>query len=230
MSHTTPQEQFPRNQPALAERLAAARQLVQRSISPVPQQPEPAVGSTSEQPEPGNLLQDVKKLGFEDFDTLVNFFSSAVEGQINDNELLLEHLIQLFAKLPQNTVKGKRLENGLIHQLWNGIDHPPMTTLAEEHKYRAADGSGNNIHDPKMGAANTAYARSTPAKSYQNPNQPEPEMIFDMLFARGTEFKPHPNRISSVLFYLATIITHDIFQTVSLDPFPSLYIISGPYN
>ncbi|KAF6807360.1 fatty acid oxygenase [Colletotrichum sojae] len=230
MSHPQPQEQFPRNQPALTERLAAARQLFQKSLSAVPPHPEPAVGSSSEQAEPGNLLQDVKKLGFEDFDTLVNFFQSAVEGQINDNELLLEHLIQLFAKLPQNTVKGKRLENGLIHQLWNGIDHPPMTTLAEEHKYRAADGSGNNIHDPKMGAANTAYARSTPAKSYQNPNQPEPEMIFDMLFARGAEFKPHPNKLSSVLFYLATIITHDIFQTASpnFSPKPALFVALGP--
>ncbi|KAK2740829.1 fatty acid oxygenase [Colletotrichum kahawae] len=213
MSQQSHIEQFPKNQPPLAERLASARQLVTKAISAVPPHPEPLPSPNSDQGEPSNLLQDVKKLGFEDFDTLVNFFSSAVEGQINDNELLLEHLIQLFAKLPQNSVKGKRLENGLINQLWNGIDHPPMTTLGEDHKYRAADGSGNAIHDPKMGAAGQPYARSTPAKSYQNPNQPEPEMIFDMLFARGGEFKPHPNKISSFMFYLATIITHDIFQT-----------------
>ncbi|KAF9877234.1 fatty acid oxygenase [Colletotrichum karsti] len=216
MSPSALEEQFPRNQPPLAERLASARQLVSKAISPVPAHPEPLTSSNSDQSEPGNLLQDVKKLGFEDFDTLINFFTSAVEGQINDNELLLENLIQLFAKLPQNSVKGKRLANGLIHQLWNGIDHPPMTTLGENHKYRSADGSGNAIHSPMMGAANTAYARSAPAKSYQTPNQPEPEMIFDMLFARGDEFKPHPNKISSFMFYLATIITHDIFQTDGL--------------
>ncbi|KAL0943160.1 fatty acid oxygenase [Colletotrichum truncatum] len=207
------QDQFPKNQPPLTERLASARQLVSKAISAVPPNPQPLPSPSSDQGEPTNLLQDVKKLGFEDFDTLVDFFQSAVEGQINDNELLLEHLIQLFAKLPLTSAKGKKLENGLIHQLWNGIEHPPMTTLAEEHKYRAADGSGNNIHSPKMGAANQPYARSTPAKSYQNPNQPDPEMVFDMLFARGDEFKPHPNKISSVMFYLATIITHDIFQT-----------------
>jgi hypothetical protein len=34
--------------------------------------------------------------------------------------------------------------------------------------------------------------------------------------ARGDKFEPHPNKISSMLFYLATIIIHDIFRTVSL--------------
>ncbi|TDZ48293.1 Linoleate diol synthase [Colletotrichum trifolii] len=207
------EEQFPKSSPALVERLAGVRKVVQKAISPIPQHPEQPPKSNSAQVEPSHLLQDVKHLGFEDFDTLINFFQSAVEGQINDNELLLERLIQLFAKLPENTDKGKKLENGLIHQLWNGIDHPPMTTLGDEHKYRSADGSGNSIHSPNMGKAGTPYARSTPAKSYQNPDQPEPDMIFDMLFARGSQFQPHPNKISSVLFYLATIITHDIFQT-----------------
>ncbi|GKT58023.1 fatty acid oxygenase [Colletotrichum tofieldiae] len=208
------QEQFPKHQPALTEKLAAVRDVLHKSISPIPPHPEPAPGgATAQEAEPTNLLQDVKKLGFEDVDTLVDFLGSAVKGQINDNDLLLERLIELFAKLPSGTVKGKKLEYGLINQLWNGIDHPPMTTLAEEYKYRAADGSNNNIHSPQMGAAGTAYARSTPPIAYQTPNQPEPSLVFDMLFARGDEFKPHPNRISSVLFYLATIITHDIFQT-----------------
>jgi linoleate 8R-lipoxygenase/9,12-octadecadienoate 8-hydroperoxide 8R-isomerase len=36
---------------------------------------------------------------------------------------------------------------------------------------------------------------------------PEPEALFDSLLARK-EFKEHPNRISSVLFYLASIIIH----------------------
>jgi len=206
-------EQYPKHQPALSEKLAAVRDVLQKSISPIPPYPGPTPGGAVQEPEPTNLLQDVKKLGFEDFDTLAEFLGSAVKGQINDNDLLLERLIELFAKLPAGTVKGKKLEYGLINQLWNGIDHPPMTTLADEYKYRAADGSNNNIHSPQMGAAGTAYARSTPAITYQTPNQPEPSLIFDMLFARGDEFKPHPNKLSSVLFYFATIITHDIFQT-----------------
>ncbi|EFQ34869.1 linoleate diol synthase [Colletotrichum graminicola M1.001] len=207
------QDQYPKHQPALAEKLAAVRDVLQKSISPIPLYPGPTPGGAGQEAEPTNLVQDVKNLGFEDFDTLADFLGSAVKGQINDNDLLLERLIELFAKLPSGTVKGKKLEYGLINQLWNGIDHPPMTTLADEYKYRAADGSNNNIHSPKMGAAGTAYARSTPAITYQTPSQPEPSLIFDMLFARGDEFKPHPNKLSSVLFYFATIITHDIFQT-----------------
>jgi hypothetical protein len=36
---------------------------------------------------------------------------------------------------------------------------------------------------------------------------PEPEALFDSLLARK-DFKEHPNKISSVLFYLASIIIH----------------------
>ncbi|KAK2043180.1 linoleate diol synthase [Colletotrichum somersetense] len=206
-------DQYPKHQPALSEKLAAVRDVIQKSISPVPVHPGPTPGGAPQVPEPTNLLQDVKNLGFEDFDTLADFLGSAVKGQINDNDLLLERLIELFAKLPPGTTEGKKLEYGLINQLWSGIDHPPMTTLADEYKYRTADGSNNNIRSPQMGAAGTAYARSAPPIAYQTPNQPEPSLVFDMLFARGDEFKPHPNKISSVLFYFATIITHDIFQT-----------------
>lgn len=39
---------------------------------------------------------------------------------------------------------------------------------------------------------------------------PEPEALFDSLLARK-EFKEHPNKISSVLFYLASIIIHGEF-------------------
>lgn len=34
-----------------------------------------------------------------------------------------------------------------------------------------------------------------------------------MTVARGDKFEPHPQGISSMLFYLATIIIHDIFET-----------------
>jgi len=36
---------------------------------------------------------------------------------------------------------------------------------------------------------------------------PEPDVIFDSVLARK-EFKQHPNKISSILFYIASIITH----------------------
>jgi hypothetical protein len=37
--------------------------------------------------------------------------------------------------------------------------------------------------------------------------------VFDKLLARQGQPKEHPNKISSMLFYIATIIIHDMFRT-----------------
>jgi len=58
-----------------------------------------------------------------------------------------------------------------------------------------------------LGAAGTAYARSVTPKTAQPAALPEPETLFDSLLARKS-FKEHPNKISSTLFYLASIIIH----------------------
>lgn len=60
---------------------------------------------------------------------------------------------------------------------------------------------------PHIGAAGTPYARSVQPKTVQSPNLPDPETLFDCLLARK-EYKEHPNKISSVLFYIASIIIH----------------------
>ena len=43
---------------------------------------------------------------------------------------------------------------------------------------------------------------------------PEPETLFDSLLARK-EFKEYPNKISSMLFYLASIIIHGMWPDTS---------------
>ncbi|PBP23131.1 heme peroxidase [Diplocarpon rosae] len=88
-----------------------------------------------------------------------------------------------------------------------------MTSLGTKYKYREADGSYNNIYNPQLGAANTPYARSAKPTILQTIALPDPAAIFDSLMVRGDTFEPHPNKISSMLFYLATIIIHDIFRT-----------------
>lgn len=58
------------------------------------------------------------------------------------------------------------------------------------------------------------YARTVKPATVQSATLPDPGVVFDSIFARKEENKtPHPNRISSVLFYLASIIIHDIFRT-----------------
>jgi len=203
-----------RKRPSLSGRLTSAATAIKRSFSPIPKAPQPPPGNTVTE-EPTGPLEDLKRLGFEDLETLLAFLNASVHGVTDDSELLLERVIQLLAKLPHTSEEGAKLQDGFIHSLWEGLDHPPMTNLGEEHRYREADGSKNNIFMPHLGAANQPYARTTPPLTYQSPSLPDPEIIFDTLMARE-KFEPHPNRISSVLFYLATIIIHDIFQTVSL--------------
>jgi hypothetical protein len=108
------------------------------------------------------------------------------------------------------------LTGAFINNLWNAIPHPPQTSLGTKYKYREADGSNNNIRSPELGMANTPYARAAKPSTLQNIALPDPGVIFDGLMARWEKFEPHPNKISSMLFYLATIIIHDIFRTVSL--------------
>jgi hypothetical protein len=201
-----------KKRPSLTARLSSAAKAIQRSFSPIPKYPYQPTNVVVT--EPTGILDDVKKLGFEDVDTLLTFLNAAVTGVEDDDNMLLERLIQLLAKLPPTSAEGKKLEDGFINQLWTSLDHPPVSSLGDEYKYRDADGRNNNIRVPDLGAANTPYARSTAPVTIQNPNLPDPGVIFDTLMARGDTFEPHPNQISSILFYLATIIIHDIFQTV----------------
>jgi len=201
------------HQQTLSSRLSDIFRAVKKAFSPEAKYPY-VPGNVEVEASP-DLLGDIEAMGFKDYQTLLAFLNAAVTGTVNDNDLLLENLIQLLAKLPPNSKEGKQLTDGLLTQLWGTLDHPPNSTLDSRFKYRSADGSGNNIHNPELGAANTPYARTVAPMTFQNPNQPDPSVIFDSLMARGEEFHPHPQGISSMLFYLASIIIHDIFQTVS---------------
>ena len=67
-----------------------------------------------------------------------------------------------------------------------------------------------------LGAANTPYARSVRPDSLQMGALPDPGLIFDAVFARDG-YREHPNRVSSVLYYWASLIIHDLFQTSHQD-------------
>jgi hypothetical protein len=54
-----------------------------------------------------------------------------------------EKLIQLAVSLPDNSDNQSKLTGGLIGQLWDSMQHPPLTYLGDSHKYRTADGSNN---------------------------------------------------------------------------------------
>lgn len=63
---------------------------------------------------------------------------------------------------------------------------------------------------PSIGAANTPYARSLRPQTLQPIDLPDAGDLFDNLMTRD-EFKPHPAKLSSMLFYLASIIIHGTY-------------------
>ncbi|KAK1593424.1 linoleate diol synthase [Colletotrichum navitas] len=86
------------------------------------------------------------------------------------------------------------------------------------HHYRMPDGSYNNILEPNLGKAGTPYAKTVRTSKRLHGVKPDPGLLFDLLMARedGT-FKENPAGISSMLFYHASIIIHDIFRTNRTD-------------
>ncbi|KAI0112924.1 linoleate diol synthase precursor [Daldinia grandis] len=195
---------------------AQAIQVITRALGPLPKyQFTPGNDDTSKET---GLYQDLQHLGVEDYKTLKDVLDATVSGEEDDNELLQERIVTLLAKLPPNSREGKQATDAFVNTLWNSLEHPPARISARDACYRTANGSYNNLENPAMGAANTRYTRTTPAKVFQGPDLPDPGLIYDSIMARDrASFHEHPNKISSVLFYLATIITHDVFQTDSRD-------------
>ncbi|OAX78623.1 hypothetical protein ACJ72_07067 [Emergomyces africanus] len=158
-------------------------------------------------------LKEVKWIGWKGFRTLIAMIKSKTSGKfIDDKEYLMERIIQLVASLPPESVARTQLTQTFVKSLWVSLPHPPLSYLGDEFRYRAADGSNNNPMFPRLGAANTPYARSVRPITIQPAALPDPGLIFDSLFARQ-EFKPHPNGVSSIFFSWASLIIHDLFQT-----------------
>lgn len=166
-----------------------------------------------------SIFHDLKTITPEDANTLLQLFSSQIKGVQNDNTLLLEKTVKLLASQPEDSQIGKSLTASFVNTLWDALPHPPVRSLDKKFMYRDADGGNNNILMPDLGKAGTAYAKSVKPERMRKKNLPDPGELFDGLMRRGgldgeEAFKGSPTGISSQLFYLATIIIHDLFLTV----------------
>ncbi|KAI9829319.1 MAG: hypothetical protein M1819_006382 [Sarea resinae] len=139
-------------------------------------------------------------------------------GLVDDKTYFMEHIVQLAASLPSDSKIAPDLTNAFVSELWNSLQHPPLSFMGDDYKYRTADGSNNNRLYPQLGKAGSPYARSVEPVTQLPGALPEAGSIFDALFAREGSGREHPNKISSMLFYLATIIIHDLFRTSNHDP------------
>ncbi|TKA62848.1 hypothetical protein B0A49_11568 [Cryomyces minteri] len=158
------------------------------------------------------IVRDADVMGIQDYGTLVKMAKDKFTGAaMDDKEYLMEGLIRVAAKLPMGDKVDTRITDTFITQLWDDLQHPPQSMLGEKYQYRQADGSYNSLIHPMLGAAHTPYAR-TAKPVLIRPPPPDPAVLFDSLMAREKP-EPHPNRISSMLFYLASIIIHDLFRT-----------------
>jgi hypothetical protein len=60
---------------------------------------------------------------------------------------------------------------------------------------------------PQLGAAGSVYARSVRPGKITMGALPDPEQIFESVMARR-QYRKHPNNVSSILWYWASIIIH----------------------
>ncbi|CAG8500253.1 10016_t:CDS:2 [Diversispora eburnea] len=137
----------------------------------------------------------------------------ARKSPTDDSEFFLEELVKVLNKEP-----WPLLERILLTLLWNDIMKPP--TMFAGYSYRSFDGSDYSrlrLDSSTLGMAGTQYARSARIQNLPSQTPPTAEAIFDSILERST-FKAHPSGISATLFYLATIITHDLFNTDPRDP------------
>ncbi|KAK7920311.1 prostaglandin-endoperoxide synthase 1 [Apiospora marii] len=193
--------------------------LLQSAARPLPTQT--GDGTYIEKESHSNILEDLASLNISDVNTLIELLEKGISGNklIDDRTMFTEHLITLASKLPPESPNRAKLSNAFTLEIWNSLDHPPACGLGDLYNYRQADGSYNNIHLPDLGKAGTPYARSVQPKMIRPASQPDPGLIFDTIMSRENGgFKPHPNSISSMLFYLATLIIHDCFHTSREDP------------
>ncbi|ROV91089.1 hypothetical protein VPNG_09932 [Cytospora leucostoma] len=189
----------------------------------VPQKPLPTqlgYGTYSVRKRETGWKLDLKYIGWNDIKTLVELIKSKLHGNepLDDKTMLLERIIQLVAGLPSKSRSRVKLTNQLVNQLWYSLDHPVLTYIGEDQMYRTADGSYNNPLYPQMGAAGTTYARSVRPTVMPPGALPDPGLIYDSVMKRPSSgYRKHPNNVSSILWYWATIIIHDLFWTDSHD-------------
>lgn len=102
-----------------------------------------------------------------------------------------------MARLPEGDLKNK-LKAGAVELLYHDLAHPPSTYLGKQHIWRTADGSYNNVNDPKLGKAGNNYSRSVQQQHPLPPSQlPDPGLLFDSLLKR--------EGVSVFLYFLALL-------------------------
>ncbi|KAM7213392.1 hem peroxidase [Rhypophila decipiens] len=206
VAHTKPTKE------GVANAFDEHRQIIQATVHPLPTQQ--GAGTFSENKRWGKFKDDLKTLRLADYKTLKNMLKAKLKGEklSDDKTMIMERVIQMVANLPSHSKTRVELTNSFLGELWYTLEHPPSMYLGDKFVYRHADGSYNNIMFPQLGAAGSPYARSVRPNVIRQGALPDPALVYDSVMKR-TEYKKHPNNVSSILWYWASIIIHDLFWT-----------------
>ncbi|KAI8952599.1 linoleate diol synthase [Xylaria longipes] len=209
-----PSKPLPATREGITKAFQQLAQWAHASESPFPTQTGQGTFTVVKRP---GLKQDLKALRKKDVKTILTIVKSALKGEqlIDDKTMIMEDTIQLVANLPHGSRLRAELTNNFINQLWHTLDHPPLLYMGDKYQYRQADGSWNNPMNPMLGAAGSDYAR-TCRPSVPVGALPDPSLIFETIMKR-TNYRKHPNNTSSILWYWADIIIHDLFWTDQRD-------------
>ncbi|KAL4778664.1 heme peroxidase [Aspergillus varians] len=165
-----------------------------------------------------SLLKDLKHRDVGRIAGVIQFVRDTARGNpTNDKSMAMEVIIGTVAALPHGSKLRTKLTNVLINSLWESLEHPPISYLGDKFQYRTPDGSYNNIHFPDLGKAKMPYAKSIQNHTFMHGVQPDPGLLFDLCMKREEgKFRENEAGVSSMLFYHAAILIHDIFHT---DPY-----------
>lgn len=70
-------------------------------------------------------------------------YCRANASTVSLTDQLVERIVELAAALPEESKGGNVIAGEMVKHLWETLDHPPLTSLGDQYKYRAADGSNN---------------------------------------------------------------------------------------
>ncbi|KAI8078613.1 heme peroxidase [Thamnidium elegans] len=166
-------------------------------------------------------LKDILGLPIKHQLTLLNAISERIlskNAPVNDRNNTFESVMNILGNLgPEDNDLVFLVTQPLIEAFHNDIPKPFNNYVG--HQYRTADGSSNSLLFPQVGQAGSNYTRSVSSVTENNTNLPSPKLVFDRLLKRPDgHFEEHKGGINMMLFYLAIIITHDLFYTDSKDP------------
>ncbi|CAO3650158.1 unnamed protein product [Cunninghamella echinulata] len=137
---------------------------------------------------------------------------------VNDRNNTFEAVMSILGNLgPEQQDLVFVVTQPLIQNFYDDIKKPYINYVG--HHFRTADGSYNCINFPNVGKSGNNYVRTVISKSPVNENLPPPQLVFEKLLKRPEgQFVPHQSGVNMFLFYLAILITHDLFYTDSKDP------------